>query len=149
MLPVTATKNYNWKDYWQSKARPQDDDGHGTAMLSVVHRIAPFANICVAHIAGDDQDMREHPIDTSNNLAKVLELHSMQKDFRTNSTSIGHQMGCRGAERRHYLSIPGMGTGTMHRRQSCRQQRHFPRTFLQKSKSADFCRSFQSRRQQA
>lgn len=71
MLPRTETKDYNWKDYWQSATMPQDNDGHGTAMLSIVHRIAPFADVCVARIAGKDEDLKSNLKMTSNNLAKV------------------------------------------------------------------------------
>ncbi|KAI5920979.1 hypothetical protein F4810DRAFT_722919 [Camillea tinctor] len=48
------------------------DDGHRTAMLSIIHRIAPFADVCVARIAGEDGDLQRNPELTSSNLAKVL-----------------------------------------------------------------------------
>lgn len=67
-----SISEYNWKDFWQSDIVPQDDDGHGTAMLSIVHRIAPFANVCVARIASNGEDLKEHPETTSSNLAKVF-----------------------------------------------------------------------------
>lgn len=69
----TETKKYNWKDFWQYEAVPNDSHGHGTAMLSIVLRIAPFADICVARIAGTDEDLKRDPEKTSKNLAKVLQ----------------------------------------------------------------------------
>ncbi|KAI9774754.1 MAG: hypothetical protein M1839_001621 [Geoglossum umbratile] len=53
-----ADKQYHWKDFWQKKDEPQDEDGHGTSMLSTIIDIAPFADICVARIAGSDSDLR-------------------------------------------------------------------------------------------
>ena len=63
---------YNWKDEWKQEVDPLDDDGHGTAMLSIIHQIAPFADICVARIAGKDKDLKDHPSCTSMNLAEVF-----------------------------------------------------------------------------
>ncbi|KIW21359.1 hypothetical protein PV08_01939 [Exophiala spinifera] len=71
-LHSTAGGNHNWRDFWEAKAEPQDDDGHGTAMLSIVHRIAPFADVCVARIAGEDKDLKTNPGKTSNNLAEAI-----------------------------------------------------------------------------
>lgn len=73
---VSETDLWNWKDYWHDKTVPEDENGHGTAMLSLVHRVAPFADVCVARIAGGDNDLKEAPEATSNNLAKV----SLQKN---------------------------------------------------------------------
>ncbi len=66
------TRECGWKDFWQSDLEPQDNDGHGTSMLSIIHRIAPFADVCVARIAGKDVDLKKEPKTTSNNLAKVI-----------------------------------------------------------------------------
>ena len=70
----TQRYQHNWKDFWRSASVPEDDDGHGTAILSVVHRIAPFADICVARIAGKDENLRNDPTTTSKNLAEVFPL---------------------------------------------------------------------------
>jgi hypothetical protein len=72
MLPTSSPRDYNWKDYWQSEPVPQDKSGHGTAMLSIIHRVAPFADICVARIAKEDDDLRNDPVKTSQNLAQVF-----------------------------------------------------------------------------
>lgn len=65
-------KNFNWIDYWDSEPVPQDDHGHGTAMVSIFHKVAPFADLCVARIAGKDEDLGDHPEKTGSNLAKVI-----------------------------------------------------------------------------
>lgn len=109
VLSGSNTQNRTWKDCWQSSACPQDEDGHGTAMLSIIHRIAPFANICVARIAAGDQDMKNDPEGTSNNLAKVLELDTTRMEFAADLDLVGYHMGDRGAKGRHYIPISGMG----------------------------------------
>lgn len=65
-------EQYHWKDFWGARPEPLDSDGHGTAMLSVIMRIAPFANICVARIAGSDHDLGgQHSGASQKNLAEV------------------------------------------------------------------------------
>lgn len=66
-----SVSDYNWKDFWRSEPVPRDDDGHGTAMLSIIHRIAPFAEICCGRIAGIDKDLKDNPGLTSQHLANV------------------------------------------------------------------------------
>ena len=61
----------NWKDFWESEDQPHDDFGHGTSMLYTIMRIAPFANVCVARIAGNGEHLRKEPSRTSKNLAEV------------------------------------------------------------------------------
>jgi hypothetical protein len=75
-LNMLSKSNSNWKDYWQFESEPHDSSGHGTAMLSIIHRVAPFADICVARIAKDDDDLRNNPVKTSQNLAQVFEKQS-------------------------------------------------------------------------
>lgn len=67
----TEEVKHNWKDFWQGETVPKDEDGHGTAMLSIVHRIAPFADICVARIASGSNDLKQDPKLTSEKLAEV------------------------------------------------------------------------------
>jgi len=67
----------NWMDFWKDEKQPRDDFGHGTLMLYTVTRIAPFADVCVARIAGNSADLCQHPSETSENLAKVRNI-----DFR-------------------------------------------------------------------
>jgi hypothetical protein len=61
----------NWKDFWRTSAQPVDEAGHGTSMLYTLMRNAPFADLCVARIAGNSDHMRRHPAIVSTNLAKV------------------------------------------------------------------------------
>lgn len=71
-MPRTAyTPTVRWKDFSGSSITPIDNDGHGTAMLSIIYRLAPFADLCVARIAENDNDLRERPGVTSDNLAEV------------------------------------------------------------------------------
>ncbi|CAO2652992.1 Nn.00g024030.m01.CDS01 [Neocucurbitaria sp. VM-36] len=66
-------ERYHWKDFWGMQMKPLDDDGHGTAILSVIMRIAPFADVCIARIAGSDQDLGGQTSDKSQkNLAEAI-----------------------------------------------------------------------------
>lgn len=94
MLSATETKKYNWKDYWKSETVPQDNDGHGTAMLSIVHHIAPFADVCVARIAGEDEDLKRDPKTTRNNLAKVFLQRMIIMYLIADVTVAGYPLGC-------------------------------------------------------
>lgn len=67
-----SKKQYNYKDFWDSASIPRDETGHGTAVLSVIHRIVPFADICVARFVSSLEDMKIHPKRTSRNLAQVI-----------------------------------------------------------------------------
>jgi hypothetical protein len=49
---------YHWRDFCDEKSpSPLDVDGHGTSMLSLLMKLAPFAEICVARIARSDSDL--------------------------------------------------------------------------------------------
>ena len=72
MNTKTPNDKCNWKDEWGSEITRQDKDGHGTAMLSIIHQVAPFADVCIARIAGEDKDLKDHPEQTSKNLAEVF-----------------------------------------------------------------------------
>ena len=73
---------------------PKDDDGHGTAMLSLIHRIAPFADICVARIAGKDDDLKNNPQLTSSKLAEVCVHILLRQQIIINlpANAIGHRL---------------------------------------------------------
>ncbi|KIW22421.1 uncharacterized protein PV07_12308 [Cladophialophora immunda] len=88
MVP-TAEMKYNWKDFWECEVEPQDNDGHGTSMLSLLHRMAPFADVCVARIAGKDEDMRRDPEKTSDNLAKAILWAVEEQEADIVSLSLG------------------------------------------------------------
>jgi hypothetical protein len=55
----------HWKDFFDGKACPLDEDGHGTSMLDLLMKVAPFADICVARIARSNQDLGGPDIRTS------------------------------------------------------------------------------------
>ncbi|KAI9766615.1 MAG: hypothetical protein M1840_006426 [Geoglossum simile] len=65
-------ERYHWKDFWKGKEEPLDEDGHGTSMLSIIMRIAPFADVCVARIAGFDKDLGDQATHTSQHLAEAI-----------------------------------------------------------------------------
>jgi hypothetical protein len=62
---------HHWKDFWRTSSVPCDEDGHGTSMLSLVLDIAPFADVCVARIAANNEDLYKSPSKTSNSVAEV------------------------------------------------------------------------------
>ncbi|KAI5460318.1 hypothetical protein BGZ63DRAFT_424828 [Mariannaea sp. PMI_226] len=47
-----------WKDFVDGQAEPVDSDGHGTHVVSLCMKIAPAADICVARIAKDTDDLQ-------------------------------------------------------------------------------------------
>lgn len=63
---------YHWKDFWADDIIPIDEDGHGTYMLSIVLKVAPFAEICVARIASSTTNLRADAAKTGTNLSKVI-----------------------------------------------------------------------------
>lgn len=68
-----SSPQYHYKDFWESKKdEPCDDDGHGTEMLSMIMKVAPFADLCVARIASTSEDLRQSAGIVSRNLANVL-----------------------------------------------------------------------------
>jgi len=69
----------HWKDFWDSKESPCDNDGHGTAMLSMILTIAPFSDICVARIAGEGRDLIESREETCAYAADVSSSMVCQK----------------------------------------------------------------------
>jgi hypothetical protein len=46
-----------WKDYIEDVTEPQDDDGHGTHIASLIMTIAPTADIYVARVARGGKDV--------------------------------------------------------------------------------------------
>jgi hypothetical protein len=65
-------QQYHWKDFCdKNAAKPLDEDGHGTAMLSLLMELAPFADICVARIACKDSELRDDQSKSQKRLAEV------------------------------------------------------------------------------
>ena len=56
-----------WIDYVSDSARPVDDHGHGTRIVSLLMKLAPFADIFVARVAKDSA----HLEDCDENIASV------------------------------------------------------------------------------
>jgi subtilisin family serine protease len=50
---ITGRRNrmQGWKDWVDDSLRPEDHDGHGTHVVSLVMKIAPAADIYVARVA--------------------------------------------------------------------------------------------------
>ncbi|KAH0538095.1 hypothetical protein FGG08_005307 [Glutinoglossum americanum] len=57
-----------WKDWVDASDEPQDSNGHGTHVVSLVMRTAPQALVYVARVAKDTK----HLLEASENIAKVL-----------------------------------------------------------------------------
>lgn len=56
-----------WKDFVDGQGEPIDCDGHGTHVLSLAMKIAPAADICVARIAKNTEDLQN----AATNIEKV------------------------------------------------------------------------------
>ena len=122
---ATKIKKYNWKDYQQSETMPQDNNKHKTAILSIVHYIAPFADICIARIAGKDKDLKRNLKTTNSNLTKVFLQRIKIIYLITNTTIAGYPLGCGEARRKYRVSIPKLGTEATQRQNSRNQQYYF------------------------
>ena len=62
-----------WTDFVDESVTPIDEDGHGTAMVSLVMNIAPQADVYVARVARRPQDLDE----SVDNVAQVCSLKQM------------------------------------------------------------------------
>lgn len=56
--PARKNRLGKWRDFVDNQMQPCDCDGHGTHVLSLVMKIAPAADICVARIAKNSEDLR-------------------------------------------------------------------------------------------
>ena len=74
----------SWKDFVNESVRPIDEDGHGTAMVSLVMNMAPQANIYVARVARRPLDLDE----SIDNVAKVCLLILNKKTWNVLLTSV-------------------------------------------------------------
>ncbi|PTB65485.1 subtilisin-like protein [Trichoderma citrinoviride] len=52
----------NWKDFVNRQEQPVDRDGHGSHALSLLMKLAPAAEICVARIAENSQDLQSRAL---------------------------------------------------------------------------------------
>lgn len=62
-----------WKDFVDDQKQPVDSDGHGTHALSLLMKVAPAADICVARIAKNTEDLQNR----ASNIEKVKLLHTV------------------------------------------------------------------------
>jgi hypothetical protein len=56
-----------WKDFAESSETAVDSDGHGTHLLSLIMRIAPYADLHVARVAKNSKNLKQ----AQENVAKV------------------------------------------------------------------------------
>lgn len=58
-----APRRYNriikWKDFVDGEASAVDRDGHGTHVLSLAMKFAPAADVCVARISKNKEDLQK------------------------------------------------------------------------------------------
>ncbi|KAL6895734.1 peptidase S8/S53 domain-containing protein [Trichoderma longibrachiatum] len=50
-----------WKDFVDGQEQPLDRDGHGSHALSILMKVAPAADICVARVAENTEDLQNRP----------------------------------------------------------------------------------------
>lgn len=55
--PRRRVRLQKWRDWVVGAQEPKDADGHGTYILSLIMRIAPEANLCVARVARKPSDL--------------------------------------------------------------------------------------------
>ncbi|PFH61507.1 hypothetical protein XA68_17164 [Ophiocordyceps unilateralis] len=55
--PARRNRLIKWKDFVDDATLPVDDQGHGTAMLSLAMRVAPAADFCVARVAKNYEEL--------------------------------------------------------------------------------------------
>ncbi|KAJ9152004.1 thermostable alkaline protease precursor protein [Pleurostoma richardsiae] len=66
---------------------PQDTDGHGTYMVSLIMRVAPHADVYVARVAKDSKSL----LDAGPNVAKAIEWAHSEWDVDIISMSFGFE----------------------------------------------------------
>ncbi|KAL7936124.1 subtilisin-like protein [Trichoderma chlorosporum] len=78
-----------WKDFVDNHELPVDDDGHGTYTLSLLMKIAPAADICVARIAKNTEDLTNRV----SNIAEAIDwaMDSEEANVDIVAMSFGYQ----------------------------------------------------------
>jgi len=61
-----------WKDFHNDSEVAQDEDGHGTQVLSLVMKVAPAADIYVVRVAKSSDALRKDSEQTSINVSKAI-----------------------------------------------------------------------------
>lgn len=54
---IRRQKLVRWRDWVDNAEDPQDSHGHGTHLVSLIMKVAPEAEICVARVAKDPKDL--------------------------------------------------------------------------------------------
>ncbi|KAK3629307.1 hypothetical protein LTR56_013034 [Elasticomyces elasticus] len=78
-----------WKDFIDAGAAWQDFDGHGTKMVSLIMRMAPQANIFVARVARNSEELRRDQATCSANVNEALRWACEECDADLISMSFG------------------------------------------------------------
>lgn len=72
--PYRCSRMKGWKDWVDSSITPQDCNGHGTHVVSLVMKVAPNADIFVARVAKDTEGL-QHASENISEVNKSPELH--------------------------------------------------------------------------
>lgn len=63
-----------WKDFVEGQEQPLDCDGHGSHVLSILMKVAPTADICVARVAKNAEDLENR----ASSIAQVRQQYNFQ-----------------------------------------------------------------------
>jgi subtilisin family serine protease len=85
--PVRRQRLVKWKDWVEESQECKDTHGHGTHIVSLIMKIAPHADICVARVAKDTASLS----DSSENIAKVSHINPSPSSI--SNTCLGHRVG--------------------------------------------------------
>lgn len=107
-----------WKDWVSNSPEHQDQDGHGTHVMSLAMKIASEADIFMARVAKGAEDLQE----ASQNIAEVTHPRLLSSSWLMidAGNKVGHGR-VQGGHRVHVIWLPGRDT--CQRRES-RQQSH-------------------------
>lgn len=89
--PARRNRLIMWKDWVEDATKPQDCHGHGTHLVSLIMRVAPEADICVARIARDLGGLEN----ASDNVAEVSPygVNGASEMVHRTDRSAGYRMG--------------------------------------------------------
>jgi hypothetical protein len=80
---VRRNRLIKWKDWVEDAGKPQDCHGHGTHLVSLIMKIAPEADICVARVAKDPSGLGN----ASENVAEVIPHEKRDSPFQIKSNT--------------------------------------------------------------
>jgi hypothetical protein len=67
LLPERGRHMKGWEDFACNSSGPEDSDGHGTHVTALALKMAPFADIYVARVAKDTNELQN----SGENIAKA------------------------------------------------------------------------------